>query len=104
MGGEITALELLENLDLDDLIMSATAYYLGRTTASVDQHCSGIVKSWGHLNEHTREFIQQIVERAFTRDDHERAFGLEPLSLGHDCDRESWERVRACWQLKNRKQ
>ncbi len=89
----------LYEFDADDLIMSATSYYLGRTTANVGSHCDALVESWPQLSQPVRDYVRRIVEAAFERDDHcrsmpDRGFALP---LGHDCDREAWIRVRALW-------
>ncbi len=79
----------MDAFDIDDLIMSATAYYVGRRTASVSSHCKALVASWPLLSDSTRGFIQRVVENAFQRN-----------RLGDDCDRESWETVRRMWSKK----
>lgn len=82
----------------DDLIMSATAYYLGRATISVDAHCQCVVRAWPVLSRGVREYIQRIVEEAFRRDARKMIKGEKSYELGEGCDRESWEKVRACWK------
>jgi len=89
----------LYEFDGDDLIMSATSYYLGRRTAMVSEHCEAMIKSWPKLSQEVRDYVRRIVESAFERNDHCRQlpdFGFA-LPLGNDCDRESWLRVRALW-------
>ncbi len=85
--------------DADDLIMSATSYYLGRRTAMVASHCDALVESWPQLSQPVRDYVRRIVEAAFERDDHCRslAFREYALPLGQDCDREAWLRVKALW-------
>jgi hypothetical protein len=83
--------------DVDDLIMSATSYYLGRRTALVSEHCERLVVAWPSLPEHVRDYIKRIVEEAFRRDDIARKNRTQILPLGENCDRSAWESVRECW-------
>lgn len=88
----------IESFNHDDLIMSATAYYLGRRTISVDAHCQCIVRAWGKLSQPVREYIQRLVDEAFRRDEMRRAKGDSFRELGYACDCESWSTVRKLWQ------
>lgn len=88
----------LESFNGDDLIMSATAYYLGRATISVDAHCNCVVRAWPRLSQGVREYIQKIVDEAFRRDEAKVLKGEKSYELGESCDRESWHKVRACWR------
>lgn len=72
--------------EADDLVMSATSYYLGRMTAMVEVFCQNLVASWPELPEHVRRYVRTVVEGAYRRN-----------QLGHDCDRRSWDGVRALW-------
>ena len=88
----------IESFNTDDLIMSATAYYLGRATISVDAHCNCVVRAWPQLSHGVREYIQRIVDEAFRRDARKMIKGEKSYELGEGCDRESWEKVRKLWQ------
>lgn len=83
--------------DVDDLIMSATSYYLGRMTANVGDFCRRLVQAWPNLKLSTRDYIQRIVEHEFDRESIAKRHGLSQNVFGMDCDREAWEKVRACW-------
>lgn len=84
--------------DTEDLVKSSADYYLGRTSANVEFFCRDLCRAWTLLPEHVQRYIRMIVEEAFSRDDRLRSSGrAEHLPLGHDCDRRSWERVRALW-------
>lgn len=72
--------------DADDLVMSATSYHLGRMTAMVEVFCQNLIESWPELPEKVRCYVRHIVEDAYRRN-----------QLGHDCDRRSWDGVRALW-------
>lgn len=90
----------LESFNGDDLIMSATAYYLGRRTISVDAHCQCLVRAWPRLSEGVREYIQRLVEGAFEREASVAELMPRYSGFGDACDRESWCKVRACWAEK----
>jgi hypothetical protein len=87
----------LESFNGDDLIMSATSYYLGRQTISVDLHCMCIVRAWPRLNRGVQEYIRRIVDEAFRRDSLLSKSDQNVSHLGAACDKQSWEKVRACW-------
>ena len=85
----------LQHFDANDLVMSATAYYLGRQTAAVHSYCERLIKAWPQLDQHVRHYIQLIVESHFER------FNLsDNLALGHDMDREMWLKVQQLWKSK----
>ena len=90
----------LESFNGDDLIMSATSYYLGRQTISVDAHCQCLIRAWPRLSENVREYVQRIVEDAFRRES--ILMSMDPAfnPFGDACDRESWVNVRKCWTEK----
>ena len=87
----------LYEFDADDLIMSSTAYYLGRSTIHVADFCCRLQLSWIMLSPYVQSYIMRIVEEAFKRNAHDKT----RLYLGHDCDREAWEKVRQCWLKTN---
>jgi len=86
--------------DIDELVMSSTAYFLGRKTALTHSFCEKLIESWPYLRTPTQLYIVRIVEECFGRDDHSRNMGRENHPLGHDCDRAIWEKVRKCWNDK----
>ena len=84
-----------------DLWLGATRYYTGRMSASVDSFCTLLIQEWPTLPASVRGLIRRDVEEAFVRDDSQRAiYGNQRgivFALGHDCDRDSWTRVRQLW-------
>ena len=87
--------------NFDDLVMSTTAYYLGRRTINVDSFCDRLVKAWPDLSPNVRDYIQRIVEAEFSREAILKSLDNQFNPFGDDCDRESWCKVRACWQEKS---
>jgi hypothetical protein len=87
----------IESFSHDDLIMSATSYYLGRQTISVDAHCQCVVRAWPRLSGGVREYIQRIVEDVFRREELMQTMQPGWNPFGDACDRESWCKVRECW-------
>ena len=81
----------------DDLIMSATAYYLARQTISVDAHCQCVVRAWPQLSDNVHDYIQRIVEEVFQREEIMQTVQPGWNPFGDACDRESWCKVRECW-------
>lgn len=90
----------LESFNGDDLIMSATSYYLGRQTISVDAHCQCLIRAWPRLSQGVREYVQRIVEDVFRREVILREMDPDFNPFGDACDRESWVNVRKCWTEK----
>jgi hypothetical protein len=92
--------DAIRHFDADDLIMSATAYYLGRRTASVGDFCQRLRRAWPDLSEDVRAYIRRIVESAFLQE--EILLRLRPGSspFGHACDRDEWVAVRDLWATK----
>lgn len=90
---------LLKNNDeqITTLWLGAFRYYLGRMTYAVGDFCDLLIAEWPSLPDRTKNLIQRDLTEAFARDDEQRADGKEYLQLGHDCDRQQWERVRKLW-------
>ena len=80
------------------MALAAVRYCLGRMTYIVGDCADWLCAAWDELPEGVRAIIKRDVEEAFTRDDEDRASGRDYKALGHDCDRESWERVRKLWK------
>lgn len=81
----------------DLMALSAVRYCLGRMTYIVGDCADWLEDQWPNLCENIRASIQRDIEEAFKTDDEDRAEGRQHKTLGHDCDRASWERVRALW-------
>jgi len=88
----------IESFNTDDLIMSATSYYLGRQTISVDAHCQCLVRAWPQLSQGVREYVENIVEATFDQEANMQRIGRDWSPFGDACDRESWCKVRECWK------
>lgn len=88
---------MLNCFDLNDLIMSSTAYYLGRRTIAVDYFCGQLIKAWPFLTDGVRAYIQRIVESEFSREAILMTMDANFNPFGDACDRESWCKVRSCW-------
>jgi hypothetical protein len=93
------AARIVEHFDVEDLVMSATSYYLGRMTALVGTHCERLVKAWPTLSMNCQDYIRRIVENAFQQDEAIKDCSeLQYRPLGQECDRVCWRRVRALWK------
>lgn len=97
MMNESTARTLAEIFDIDDLIMSAANYYLGRMTVNVDDFCSRVIEAWPLLGAGTQGYIKRIVEEAFAAESLAKKHGWSQNVFGMDCDRESRSKVRQLW-------
>ena len=81
----------------DLMVIAAFRYCLGRMTYIAGVCADWLVDKWPELPPHSRALIRTELERAFEQDDEDRATGASFKALGWDCDRESWEKVRALW-------
>lgn len=88
---------LLSCFDFNDLLMSSTAYYLGRRTISVDDFCCRLIKAWPLLPDGVKHYVERIVEAEFAKETLVRQFQWDWTPFGDNCDRESWLNVRRCW-------
>ena len=80
------------------LWLGAFRYYCGRMTYAVGDFCGMLIAEWPDLPAPLRNLIGAELEAEFRRDDELRGKGASYLPLGNQCDRESWERVRALWR------
>jgi hypothetical protein len=88
----------ISHFDTDDLIMSATSYYLGRRTGMVYVHCQCLIKAWPELSQPVKDYVKRIVECEFDREEILTRNELHFDLFGDTCDRESWCRVRELWK------
>lgn len=79
------------------MVIAAFRYCLGRRTYIVETCADWIVKMWPVFDEKSRAIIKRDLEESFRDDDRHRAAGDTFKSLGDDCDRRAWEKVRALW-------
>jgi len=57
-----------------------------------------MVANWDKFNANTQSVIRRDLEVEFENDDIARAENRDYKSLGHDCDRREWEKVRALYR------
>lgn len=79
------------------MVIAAVRYCLGRMTYIVGDCVAWLIRIWDELPANTKATIRCDIEEAFTRDDEDRAGKRDYKALGHDCDRQQWERVRRLW-------
>lgn len=86
-----------KNFGRDDLmVIAAFRYCLGRMTYVVGECADWIIEQWPNFSERSKIIIRRELEEAFQRDDQERERNAGSYrTLGHDCDRQQWERVRS---------
>jgi hypothetical protein len=78
--------------------IGAFRYYCGRMTIQVSFFCDTLIKEWDKLPKRAKSVIKRDLDESFVSDDEDRARGANYYRLGHDCDRQSWEKVRALWK------
>ena len=81
----------------DLMVIAALRYCLGRMTYIAGVCADWLVDKWPELPPHSRALIRTELDRAFARDDEDRATGASFKLLGLDCDRREWEKVRALY-------
>lgn len=91
-----------------DLVFWSFRYFIGRMTIATCCFADSLAKGWEHLEPRVQELIKRELEREFERDDEARKDRIEnpessfkySLPLGHDCDREAWQKVRDAYTSK----
>lgn len=78
------------------MITAAVRYCIGRRTYIVGECADWILSNWNDWPENVKTIIQHDLEYEFDRD----AQNPDWKPLGDDCDRKSWEKVRALWRNK----
>lgn len=83
----------------DWLVVNAVRYATGRATYVVQETVEWLLASWPRLPGPVQEQIRRDIESEFRRDDDVRSQGYtQYLPLGHDIDRQQWEKVRELWK------
>ena len=82
-----------------DLVFWSFRYFLGRMTIATVCFAESLAKAWPHLDKRVQDLIKRELEEEFKRDDDARERRKNGdknayLSLGHDCDRAAWQKVR----------
>ena len=80
------------------MALAAVRYCIGRMTYITNDCADWLCSVWPKLPENVKAIVQRDVEEAFARDDEDRAEKRDYKTLGHDCDRADWERVRDLWR------
>ncbi len=82
-----------------DLVFWSFRYFLGRMTIATCSFANSLAKAWPHLDEDVQKLIMNELEQEFEQDDIARAENQDYKPLGHDWDREAWQKVRnAYWE------
>lgn len=84
----------MTNNDLGLVWIGAFRYYCGRMTIAVHTFTEVLLANWGSIPENAKYVIKRDLEEAFKYDDKDREQDSVYKRLGHDCDREAWEKVR----------
>jgi len=79
---------------MDIMAIAAFRYCLGRSTYIVGDCADWLIGQWHNICEGAQNVIRRDLDEAFKTDDDDRNDGSNYLTLGHDCDRKEWERVR----------
>ena len=83
---------------VQDLIIPAYRYYVGRMTIAACCFAEELARNWRLLPVEIQNIIKRELEADFIRDDESRANGEKWHPLGWDCDREAWEKVREAYR------
>lgn len=87
----------IKHREAEMLIVGAFRYAVGRRSYVVGEMCDWLVFNWSELSSNTKHIIERDLEGEFERDDQARSASRDVKPLGDDCDRSSWERVRALY-------
>ena len=81
------------------MAVAAVRYCLGRRTYIVGDCADWLIDVYPILPDRIKKTIQRDIEEAFEQDDDDREEGLAHRTLGMECDRREWERVRKLWAI-----
>ena len=86
-------LSALAPFDAVEMLICTTRYYTGRRTISASVWADDLARRWASLPEGARIVIKRDLENAFERD-----------HVMGDCNRVTWEKVRAAWTREEAKE
>ena len=84
-----------------DLVFWSFRYFLGRQSYAVGDFAERLAISWDSLDKRTQRLIKGELDEAFLRDDEDRALKMDYNTLGGDCDREAWLKVKRAYEKAN---
>ena len=84
-----------------DLVFWSFRYMLGRQSYAVSDFAERLALSWDTLDKRIQRLIQKELNEAFEKDDEDRALKRDYKSLGDDCDRRSWQKVKDAYEKGN---
>lgn len=99
----------IKGTDGDLIIMAAMRYAMGRRTYIVNTVVEFLINNWDKISDSNKNIIKRDLEEAIELDDADRARlqllkengneeGYMPTPyLGDNCDRVTWDRLRALW-------
>ena len=87
----------------DLMAVAAFRYCLGRMTYIVSDCADWLIEQWPNISQNAQKIIARDLEAAFKQDDEDRINGKDHNTLGHDCDRAAWERVRLVYRQESEK-
>ena len=102
---ESAALMLSYPLNLEELLVPATRYYMGRTTIAAGTHARALAADWLKIPARIRSILRRDIEEQINRDDAVRVSGNQEsiFPLGDRYDRAAWDLVRAAWLKEEQK-
>jgi hypothetical protein len=87
--------------DKSDLVFWAFRYMLGRQSYAVSDFAERLALSWNSLDKQVQQLIKKELDKAFLKDDETRALKCDYKTLGGDCDRNSWQKVKDAYEKAN---
>ena len=87
--------------DKSDLVFWSFRYMLGRQSYAVSDFAERLALSWHTLEKRDQRLIVKELNKAFEKDDEDRALKRDYKTLGGDCDRHSWQKVKDAYEKAN---
>jgi hypothetical protein len=91
----------LDHFNKSDLVFWAFRYMLGRQSYAVSDFAERLALSWNSLDKQVQQLIKKELDKAFLKDDETRALKCDYKTLGGDCDRNSWQKVKDAYEKAN---
>jgi hypothetical protein len=88
----------IDRFESEGLLIAAFRYYMGRRTISACHFAEHLAMAWPELPLSVQSIIRSELGEELIADTAARLRGDRVLPLGHNCDREAWEKVLEAWE------
>ena len=88
----------LDYFDPHNLLVGATRYYLSGRSICACGFARELAAAWNDIPKHTQAALKRDIENELYHDSIVRKHAEKIGPLGHNFEREEWEKVRQAWE------